>query len=233
MLFFTPSRVSAGHPPFNKYERCKAIHQTPVNCKLLNYNFFVWCLDLCTDQLVKGGWRIVSFYNGELLSIMSWWFIICICLFGFVKNVCNIIKESLKVVTSVLYIFKVFANRVVWILFDMCLFVSSQGLIQSLTHSQTKIKMRLLKLIFDDNYGMKFISETNLGYAALPQVSKYTLVADLNKKTCTCGGIAWYEISQAHNLHSIQRFLHLFLTRNCTKICIHWCVHPTRRCSQL
>ena len=51
---------------------------------------------------------------------------------------------------------------------------------------------KILKSIFDEYYDMIFISETNLGYEALPQFSKYTLVADPNKKTCTCGGIAWY-----------------------------------------
>ena len=39
---------------------------------------------------------------------------------------------------------------------------------------------------------MIFISETNLGYDALPFFDDYTLVADPNKKLCTCGGLAWY-----------------------------------------
>ena len=37
-----------------------------------------------------------------------------------------------------------------------------------------------------------FISETNMGYDALPAFKIYTLLADPNKKICTCGGIAWY-----------------------------------------
>ena len=55
---------------------------------------------------------------------------------------------------------------------------------------------KILTSIFDDNYDMIFISETNLGYSALPQFHDYTLVADPNKKTCACGGIAWYVRNQ-------------------------------------
>ena len=39
---------------------------------------------------------------------------------------------------------------------------------------------------------MIFISETNLGYDALPSFKEYTMVADPSKKTCIYGGIAWY-----------------------------------------
>ena len=51
---------------------------------------------------------------------------------------------------------------------------------------------KLLKSIFDESHDMIFISETNLGFEALPSFDNYTLVADPNKKLCTCGGIAWY-----------------------------------------
>ena len=39
---------------------------------------------------------------------------------------------------------------------------------------------------------MIFISETNLGYDALPSFKDFTIVADPSKKICTYGGIAWY-----------------------------------------
>ena len=51
---------------------------------------------------------------------------------------------------------------------------------------------KLIKSIFDNDIDMIFISETNLGYGALPSFDGYTVVADTNKKICTCGGIAWY-----------------------------------------
>ena len=39
---------------------------------------------------------------------------------------------------------------------------------------------------------MIFISETNLGYDALPSFKEYSVVADPSKKICYYGGIAWY-----------------------------------------
>ena len=45
---------------------------------------------------------------------------------------------------------------------------------------------------FDGRYDLIFVSETNLGYDALPNFKDYSLYADIEKKTCTYGGIAWY-----------------------------------------
>ena len=39
---------------------------------------------------------------------------------------------------------------------------------------------------------MFFVSETNLGFDALPAFEGYTTVADSNVKVCSFGGIAWY-----------------------------------------
>ena len=52
---------------------------------------------------------------------------------------------------------------------------------------------------------MIFISETNLGYDALPSFEKYTRVADPSKKTCSYGGIAWYiKNSLAKHMFQVQ-----------------------------
>ena len=39
---------------------------------------------------------------------------------------------------------------------------------------------------------MFFVSETILGFDALPAFEGYTTVADSNVKVCSFGGIAWY-----------------------------------------
>ena len=45
---------------------------------------------------------------------------------------------------------------------------------------------------FDSKYDLIFISETNLGYSALPIIKNFTIIADPDKKVCSHGGIVWY-----------------------------------------
>ena len=46
--------------------------------------------------------------------------------------------------------------------------------------------------LFSREYDIIFISETNLGYDALPEFDKYVLFADPDRKLCNFGGIACY-----------------------------------------
>ena len=45
---------------------------------------------------------------------------------------------------------------------------------------------------FDSKYDLIFISETNLGYSALPIIKNFTIIADPDKKVCSHGGIVRY-----------------------------------------
>ena len=53
--------------------------------------------------------------------------------------------------------------------------------------------------IFSDAYDIIFISETNLGYGALPTFRNYTLFADPDRKLCNFGGIACYVVNSMAN----------------------------------
>ena len=46
--------------------------------------------------------------------------------------------------------------------------------------------------LLDRGYDFIFISETNLGYDYLPNFKGYRLFADVKKKICSHGGIAFY-----------------------------------------
>ena len=51
---------------------------------------------------------------------------------------------------------------------------------------------KIMKSIFDGDHDMIFISETNLGFEALPSFADYAVIADPHRKLCHYGGIAWY-----------------------------------------
>ena len=83
-------------------------------------------------------------------------------------------------------------------------------------------------------YDLVFISETNLGYDALPRFDKYVLIANPDEVTCSHGGIAWYvkDNLAAHvyrtRFHTSYISLQLDIVPNCMFMGVYFQPEGTR-----